>query len=151
MKVYWSMYSSSFLIYFNVKYSPRNITGSFISIFFVLILFCNIDGRPQWEVEAKIIREKSQGVSNNSFTLTLTPQDYYYFFDVCTWINEKCEIFFLQSCIVVEVPPYHSKTVGSAVQVQFYVCNGKRKRSQSQRFTYLSGEIKGSCDFKEPF
>lgn len=45
----------------------------------------------------------------------------------------------LQSCIVVEVPPYHSKTVGSAVQVQFYVCNGKRKRSQSQRFTYLSG------------
>lgn len=46
----------------------------------------------------------------------------------------------LQSCIVVEVPPYHSKTVGSAVQVQFYVCNGKRKRSQSQRFTYLSGK-----------
>lgn len=47
---------------------------------------------------------------------------------------------FPQSCIVVEVPPYHSKTVGSAVQVQFYVCNGKRKRSQSQRFTYLSGK-----------
>lgn len=44
---------------------------------------------------------------------------------------------------MVEVPPYHSKTVGSAVQVQFYVCNGKRKRSQSQRFTYLSGEMRG--------
>ncbi|CAB1339188.1 unnamed protein product, partial [Coregonus sp. 'balchen'] len=42
-----------------------------------------------------------------------------------------------KSNIVVEVPPYHSKTVTSAVQVQFYVCNGKRKRSQSQRFTYL--------------
>lgn len=51
-------------------------------------------------------------------------------------------VFFLQSCIVVEVPPYHSKTVASAVQVQFYVCNGKRKRSQSQRFTYLSGKKK---------
>lgn len=45
----------------------------------------------------------------------------------------------VQSSLVVEVPPYHSKTVTSAVQVQFYVCNGKRKRSQSQRFTYLSG------------
>uniref|UniRef100_A0A4W5PV43 Nuclear factor of activated T cells 3 n=1 Tax=Hucho hucho TaxID=62062 RepID=A0A4W5PV43_9TELE len=69
--------------------------------------FCLLDGRPQWEVEAKIIREKSQG-----------------------------------SSIVVEVPPYHSKTVTSAVQVQFYVCNGKRKRSQSQRFTYLSVLVK---------
>ena len=50
-------------------------------------------------------------------------------------------LFLLPQCsIVVEVPPYHSKAVGSAVQVQFYVCNGKRKRSQSQRFTYLSGE-----------
>ncbi|XP_017274252.1 nuclear factor of activated T-cells, cytoplasmic 3 isoform X1 [Kryptolebias marmoratus] len=65
------------------------------------------DGRPQWEVEAKIIREKTQG-----------------------------------SCIMVEVPPYHSKAVSSAVQVQFYVCNGKRKRSQSQRFTYLSVLVK---------
>ncbi|KAM7406343.1 hypothetical protein PAMP_000725 [Pampus punctatissimus] len=42
----------------------------------------------------------------------------------------------------LEVPPYHSKTVGSAVQVHFYVCNGKRKRSQSQRFTYLSVMVK---------
>lgn len=47
----------------------------------------------------------------------------------------------VQSSLVVEVPPYHSKTVTSAVQVQFYVCNGKRKRSQSQRFTYLSGTV----------
>ncbi|XP_036399599.1 nuclear factor of activated T-cells, cytoplasmic 3-like isoform X1 [Megalops cyprinoides] len=65
------------------------------------------DGRPQWEVEAKIVRDKSQG-----------------------------------STIVVDVPPYHSKTTTSAVQVQFYVCNGKRKRSQSQRFTYLSVMVK---------
>ncbi|CDQ87614.1 unnamed protein product [Oncorhynchus mykiss] len=73
------------------------------SVMSSLSLFVFLDGRPQWEVEAKIIREKSQG-----------------------------------SSVVVEVPPYHSKTVTSAVQVQFYVCNGKRKRSQSQRFTYLS-------------
>ncbi|KAG8001431.1 Nuclear factor of activated T-cells [Nibea albiflora] len=84
------------------------ITGSnFFPESKVIFLEKGPDGRPQWEVEAKIIREKSQG-----------------------------------SCIMVEVPPYHSKTVGSAVQVQFYVCNGKRKRSQSQRFTYLSVLVK---------
>ncbi|XP_069495829.1 nuclear factor of activated T-cells, cytoplasmic 3 [Ambystoma mexicanum] len=59
------------------------------------------DGRPQWEVEAKIITEKCHGPN-----------------------------------VVIEVPPYHNKTVSAAVQVQFYLCNGKRKRSQSQRFTY---------------
>ncbi|XP_030060163.1 nuclear factor of activated T-cells, cytoplasmic 3 isoform X2 [Microcaecilia unicolor] len=59
------------------------------------------DGRPQWEAEGKIIREKCQGPN-----------------------------------IVVEVPHYHNNTVTTAVQVQFYLCNGKRKRSQSQRFTY---------------
>ncbi|XP_052010794.1 nuclear factor of activated T-cells, cytoplasmic 3 [Xyrauchen texanus] len=73
----------------------------------VIFLEKGPDGRPQWEVEARIQREKSQG-----------------------------------SSIVVEVPPYHSKTVTSAVQVQFYVCNGKRKRSQSQRFTYLPVLVK---------
>ncbi|XP_060924154.1 nuclear factor of activated T-cells, cytoplasmic 3 isoform X1 [Limanda limanda] len=84
------------------------ITGSnFFPESKVIFLEKGPDGRPQWEVEAKIKREKTQG-----------------------------------SCIVVEVPPYHSKTVGSAVQVQFYVCNGKRKRSQSQRFTYLSVMVK---------
>ncbi|KAJ8252535.1 hypothetical protein COCON_G00218470 [Conger conger] len=81
------------------------ITGSnFFPETKVIFLEKGPDGRPQWEVDAKIIREKSQG-----------------------------------STIVVEVPPYHSKALASAVQVQFYVCNGKRKRSQSQRFTYLSG------------
>lgn len=84
------------------------ITGSnFFSESKVIFLEKGPDGRPQWEVEAKIICEKSQG-----------------------------------SCMVVEVPPYHSKTVSSTVQVQFYVCNGKRKRSQSQRFTYLPVLVK---------
>ncbi|KAG7473500.1 hypothetical protein MATL_G00096520 [Megalops atlanticus] len=84
------------------------ITGSnFFPESKVIFLEKGPDGRPQWEVDAKIIREKSQG-----------------------------------STLVVEVPPYHSKTLTSAVQVQFYVCNGKRKRSQSQRFTYLSVMVK---------
>ncbi|XP_053472511.1 nuclear factor of activated T-cells, cytoplasmic 3 [Ictalurus furcatus] len=84
------------------------ITGSnFFPESKVIFLEKGPDGRPQWEVEAKIIREKSQG-----------------------------------SSIVVEVPPYHSKSITSAAQVQFYVCNGKRKRSQSQRFTYLSVLVK---------
>ncbi|XP_076011534.1 nuclear factor of activated T-cells, cytoplasmic 3 [Genypterus blacodes] len=84
------------------------ITGSnFFQESKVIFLEKGPDGRPQWEVEAKVVRDKTQG-----------------------------------SCIVVDIPPYHNKTVGSAVQVQFYVCNGKRKRSQSQRFTYLSVSVK---------
>nr|XP_033797309.1 nuclear factor of activated T-cells, cytoplasmic 3 isoform X2 [Geotrypetes seraphini] len=59
------------------------------------------DGRPQWEAEGKIIKEKCQGPN-----------------------------------IVIEVPHYHNNTVATAVQVQFHLCNGKRKRSQAQRFTY---------------
>ncbi|XP_028665169.1 nuclear factor of activated T-cells, cytoplasmic 3 isoform X1 [Erpetoichthys calabaricus] len=84
------------------------ITGSnFFPESKVVFLEKGPDGRPQWEVDAKIMREKFQGTN-----------------------------------IVVEVPPYRSKTISSAVQVQFFVCNGKRKRSQSQRFTYLSVLIK---------
>uniref|UniRef100_A0A8C4FGL9 Nuclear factor of activated T cells 3b n=1 Tax=Dicentrarchus labrax TaxID=13489 RepID=A0A8C4FGL9_DICLA len=40
------------------------------------------------------------------------------------------------SSIVVEVPPYNRKT-SDLVQVQFYVSNGKRKRSLTHNFTYL--------------
>lgn len=32
-----------------------------------------LDGRPQWEVEAKIIRDKAQGVSSPSFTFSILP------------------------------------------------------------------------------
>ncbi|GAA6066829.1 nuclear factor of activated T-cells, cytoplasmic 1-like isoform X1, partial [Tachysurus ichikawai] len=39
--------------------------------------------------------------------------------------------------LVVEIPPYRNQRISSAVNVSFYVCNGKRKRSQYQRFTYL--------------
>uniref|UniRef100_A0A8C3G6T8 Nuclear factor of activated T cells 1 n=1 Tax=Cyclopterus lumpus TaxID=8103 RepID=A0A8C3G6T8_CYCLU len=41
------------------------------------------------------------------------------------------------STVVVEIPPYRNQRISSPVQVNFYVCNGKRKRSQYQRFTYL--------------
>uniref|UniRef100_A0A3Q3EHE3 Nuclear factor of activated T cells 1 n=1 Tax=Labrus bergylta TaxID=56723 RepID=A0A3Q3EHE3_9LABR len=41
------------------------------------------------------------------------------------------------SSLVVEIPPYRNQRISSPVQVNFYVCNGKRKRSQCQRFTYL--------------
>ncbi|XP_015270182.1 PREDICTED: nuclear factor of activated T-cells, cytoplasmic 3 [Gekko japonicus] len=78
------------------------VTGSnFLPESKIVFLEKGQDGRPQWEVEGKIIRERSQ-----------------------------------EATIVVEVPPYHNKAVSAAVQVQFYVCNGKRKKSQSQRFTY---------------
>uniref|UniRef100_A0A452GUB3 RHD domain-containing protein n=1 Tax=Gopherus agassizii TaxID=38772 RepID=A0A452GUB3_9SAUR len=78
------------------------MTGSnFLPESKIIFLEKGQDGRPQWEVEGKIIREKCQGAN-----------------------------------IVLEVPPYHNKTITAAVQVQFYLCNGKRKKSQSQRFTY---------------
>uniref|UniRef100_A0A3Q1C7C2 RHD domain-containing protein n=1 Tax=Amphiprion ocellaris TaxID=80972 RepID=A0A3Q1C7C2_AMPOC len=43
--------------------------------------------------------------------------------------------------IVVEIPPYNKKTT-CPVQVQFYVSNGKRRRSVPQCFTYLP-EVRG--------
>lgn len=39
---------------------------------------------------------------------------------------------------MVEVPPYNKKT-SCPVQVQFYVSNGKRRKSLTQSFTYLPG------------
>ncbi|XP_075044918.1 nuclear factor of activated T-cells, cytoplasmic 3 [Mixophyes fleayi] len=78
------------------------ITGSnILSESKVIFVEKGQDGRPQWEVEAKIVAEKRQMTE-----------------------------------IVVEIPPYHNKSIVTGVQVQFYLCNGKRKRSQSQRFTY---------------
>ncbi|XP_059402368.1 nuclear factor of activated T-cells, cytoplasmic 3 isoform X2 [Carassius carassius] len=44
--------------------------------------------------------------------------------------------------LVVKIPPYYKKTTASSTQVQFYVSNGKRKRSASQFFTYLSVQVK---------
>lgn len=40
---------------------------------------------------------------------------------------------------MVEIPPFRNQRITSPVQVNFYVCNGKRKRSQYQQFTYLPG------------
>lgn len=61
------------------------------------------DGRSQWEVEARLVLEKSAGTN-----------------------------------IVVKVPPYIKKP-SAPVQVQFYVSNGKRRRSLMQSFTFLPG------------
>lgn len=78
------------------------VTGSnFLPESKIIFLEKGQDGRPHWEAEGKIIREKCQGAH-----------------------------------IVLEVPPYHNPAVTAAVQVHFYLCNGKRKKSQSQRFTY---------------
>ncbi|KAM9851731.1 nuclear factor of activated T-cells, cytoplasmic 1-like [Aulostomus maculatus] len=43
--------------------------------------------------------------------------------------------------LLVEIPPYRNQRISSPVQVNFYVCNGKRKRSQYQRFTYLPPNV----------
>ncbi|OCT84238.1 nuclear factor of activated T-cells, cytoplasmic 3 isoform X1 [Xenopus laevis] len=47
-------------------------------------------------------------------------------------VLKKCQM----NSIVVEIPAYQNKSITADVQVQFYVCNGKRKRSQSQRLNY---------------
>ncbi|XP_037330974.2 nuclear factor of activated T-cells, cytoplasmic 1 [Pungitius pungitius] len=39
--------------------------------------------------------------------------------------------------LLIEIPPYRSQRLSAPVHVNFYVCNGKRKRSQYQRFTYV--------------
>lgn len=49
-------------------------------------------------------------------------------------VTEKCA----GTSIVVQVPPYIKKPSGP-VQVQFYVSNGKRRRSLMQSFTFLPG------------
>ncbi|XP_054632692.1 nuclear factor of activated T-cells, cytoplasmic 3 isoform X2 [Dunckerocampus dactyliophorus] len=45
------------------------------------------------------------------------------------------------SSITVDIPAYN-RTTSSPVQVLFYVSNGKRRKSQSQSFTYLPGATK---------
>nr|XP_029519693.1 nuclear factor of activated T-cells, cytoplasmic 1-like [Oncorhynchus nerka] len=41
----------------------------------------------------------------------------------------------------IEIPPYRNQRISSPVQVNFYVCNGKRKRSQYQGFTYVPANV----------
>ncbi|XP_069051073.1 nuclear factor of activated T-cells, cytoplasmic 1 isoform X2 [Lepisosteus oculatus] len=48
---------------------------------------------------------------------------------------------FKSTTLVVEIPSYRNKGLTSPTQVNFYVCNGKRKRSQYQRFTYLPANV----------
>lgn len=43
--------------------------------------------------------------------------------------------------LLVEVPPYRNQRLSTPVHVNFYVCNGKRKRSQYQRFTYVPATV----------
>lgn len=52
-----------------------------------------LDGRPQWEVEAKIIREKSQGVSSHLFPCIVIVQ--HFVCNTCTLINMSVVFLFL--------------------------------------------------------
>uniref|UniRef100_A0AAY5EYE6 RHD domain-containing protein n=1 Tax=Electrophorus electricus TaxID=8005 RepID=A0AAY5EYE6_ELEEL len=54
---------------------------------------------------------------------------------------DKDSIKPVSTSLVVEIPPYRSQRIASAVPVSFYVCNSKRKRSQYQCFTYLPPSI----------
>lgn len=43
--------------------------------------------------------------------------------------------------LLVEIPPYRNQRLSTPVHVNFYICNGKRKRSQYQRFTYVPATV----------
>uniref|UniRef100_H3AWK5 Nuclear factor of activated T cells 2 n=1 Tax=Latimeria chalumnae TaxID=7897 RepID=H3AWK5_LATCH len=47
--------------------------------------------------------------------------------------KNKCQ----SNMLFVEIPEYRNKRIRTPVKVNFYVINGKRKRSQPQHFTYL--------------
>lgn len=51
----------------------------------IILKFLSTDGRPQWEVEGKIIREKCQGVRNIFFLLWKL-----------SLLKEKVDIFILK-------------------------------------------------------
>ncbi|XP_029009461.1 nuclear factor of activated T-cells, cytoplasmic 3 [Betta splendens] len=71
------------------------------------------DGRSLWEMDARVVPEKSS-----------------------------------ESSIVVEVPRYNKKTPGP-VQVQFYVSNGKRRKSLAQNFTFHLSPAAGALLVKQ--
>ncbi|XP_072531468.1 nuclear factor of activated T-cells, cytoplasmic 1 isoform X2 [Salminus brasiliensis] len=48
---------------------------------------------------------------------------------------------FKPTALLVEIPPYRNQRISNPVQVNFYICNGKRKKSQCQRFTYLPPNV----------
>jgi len=54
-----------------------------------------------------------------------------------------CHLLLFQSMLFVEIPEYRNKHIRTAVKVNFYVINGKRKRSQPQHFTYHPGNSQG--------
>ncbi|KAM6977416.1 nuclear factor of activated T-cells, cytoplasmic 2 [Aplochiton taeniatus] len=45
------------------------------------------------------------------------------------------------SMLFVEIPSYRDPSICQSVKVNFYVINGKRKRSQSQHFTYTPMQV----------
>ncbi|XP_076863721.1 nuclear factor of activated T-cells, cytoplasmic 3 isoform X2 [Brachyhypopomus gauderio] len=53
--------------------------------------------------------------------------------------------------IVVKIPLYHKRILLSSTQVQFYVSNGKRKKSPVQTFTYVSNKTPLNVQVKQEF
>ncbi|XP_026859058.2 nuclear factor of activated T-cells, cytoplasmic 3 isoform X2 [Electrophorus electricus] len=53
--------------------------------------------------------------------------------------------------IVVKIPSYYKRTLLSSAQVQFYVSNGKRKRSPSQHFSYVPNQNPLNVHVKQEF
>lgn len=54
-----------------------------------------------------------------------------------------------QSMLFVEIPEYRNKHIRTPVKVNFYVINGKRKRSQPQHFTFHPGNSQERTNWKE--
>lgn len=73
------------------------------------------------------------------------------------WVGVQCaaclrssswQLFPFQNMLFVEIPEYRNKHIRVPMKVNFYVINGKRKRSQPQHFTYHPGETFSVTAFK---
>lgn len=64
---------------------------------------------------------------------------------------EQFNLLLLQTSLLVEIPPYRNQRLSTPVHVNFYVCNGKRKRSQHQHFTFVPANGKAYLPFLDFF
>ncbi|KAF2980529.1 hypothetical protein EK904_006343 [Melospiza melodia maxima] len=86
------------------------------------------DGHHVWEMEAKTDKEMCKPQEKHESPHRRST------LETCGSLSHDSK---WENSLLVEIPPFRNQRITSPVQVNFYVCNGKRKRSQYQLFTYL--------------
>lgn len=112
--------------------STKNLVFHHLSFFSFLLLILFFVGMSKISVMAGLLtREMHAKISGQPQLLTLC-----------------CPLLWFQSMLFVEIPEYRNKHIRTAVKVNFYVINGKRKRSQPQHFTYHPGNSPGQSNLQ---